>query len=234
MAQGFLHERLVMQDRSRLDPDTNYCISPYKTATTFVANLFEGARTRHEPLHYLTLKNIDDPRFLVRRKRYLRLDLESSGFLSLAAQSLLGECVGRKALLIIRDPADWICSVIDHFTAIQRSVSYNYVEELFFARIGAAGVSNFYALPDREKSHVAESLLRFWVETYRAAQQSDRCFIVRLDELGSSIERIEHNFAMKATNRAAWRRENKHRSTLDVRSLVDFTKYADDIAALGY
>jgi hypothetical protein len=234
VARSFVLKRLIMRHRSGPDPATNYCISPYKTATTFIANLFQGARAQHEPLHYLTLKNIDDSCFLSCRRRYLQLDLECSGFLSLVAPSVLQTCTRRRVLFIIRDPADWVGSVVDYFTGRDREVSYNYVEELFFSRIDAAGVSKFYALSDREKSRVAESLLRFWIKTYQAARQSDRCFSVRLDELGSNIELIEHNFEMKATNRAAWRRQNERRTKLDVRGLVDFTKYAGDIAALGY
>jgi hypothetical protein len=234
VARSFVLERLIMRQRRDPDPDTNYCISPYKTATTFIANLFAGARTCHEPLHYLTLKNIDDARFLAHRKRYLRLELESSGFLSLAAESVLGWCVGRKALFIIRDPVDWIGSVVDHFAVVDREISYNYIEDLFFARIAAAGASRFHTLDDHGKSRVAESLLRFWIRTYRGAVISDRCFVVRLEELGDKVDLIEHHFGMKATDRAARGLRNGRRGKLDLRGLVDLDKYAQDIAALGY
>lgn len=234
IVRSLLLERLIMRHRTSPDPATNYCISPYKTATTFIADMFRGSRVQHEPLHHVTLKNIDDPHFLSCRKRYLQLDLESSGFLSLVAPAVLQPSATRRALYIIRDPEDWVGSVIDYFTGLSRHVGYNYIEELYFRRIGAAGVSRFYDLCEQDQSRVAQSLLRFWIETYRAAHQSDRCFIVRLDELAGSIERIEHHFEMSATNRAAWRRANRQRRPLDVRSLVDFTRYAKDIAALGY
>ena len=62
-------------------PTTAYCISPYKTGTTFVNGLFERyCNSAHEPLQYTTLKNIDNELFLKNRSKFLKLDLECSGF----------------------------------------------------------------------------------------------------------------------------------------------------------
>ncbi|GAA4279827.1 hypothetical protein [Gaetbulibacter aestuarii] len=38
---------------------TLYCISPYKTGTTFLAACYDHSISRHEPMQYCTLKHID-------------------------------------------------------------------------------------------------------------------------------------------------------------------------------
>src|SRR5690554_1095857 len=65
--------------KASLINNTAYCISPYKTGTTYFSALFE-CKSMHEPLMYTTIRNMDDISFLLKRSDFLSIDLECSGF----------------------------------------------------------------------------------------------------------------------------------------------------------
>ena len=70
--------------KSKIERKTVYSISPYKTGTTYLASCFSEEVVKHEPLHHLSLKMLDEnfDSFFVRRMKHLNLKLECSGFMS--------------------------------------------------------------------------------------------------------------------------------------------------------
>jgi hypothetical protein len=114
--------------------DTIYCVSPYKTGTTFLIGALKraGIRAAHEPLHLTSLRFATDVDFIQRRQARLKLDIEASGFWSTRIGLLRSAQPKAQMVFVFRDPVEWIESVVAHFARVKREVQYDYVEEWFF------------------------------------------------------------------------------------------------------
>lgn len=142
--------------------NTAYCISPYKTGTTYLYELFKNnCKTAHEPLSYTTLLHIDDTLFLKKRSIFLNLDLECSGFFARRLGLLRKFAPDAPVLLLSRSPEAWIGSVINYFAQLGKRISYNYVARQIFDPICGERVEDFYTLPADKKSRLVSNLLNY-------------------------------------------------------------------------
>ena len=178
--QGHLEYRTIMKTPIREDVRTGYCISPFKTGTTFVSKVFDWKISKHEPLMFVTLKHINNDEFLQRRKSFLDIRVESSGFLSMIAERFVQLNSHEPVLFMIRNPSDWIGSMIDYAPVIQSRTRYHYAEELFWQRVGGLVTPReFHDSSPDDQAKTVENLLRFWIKTYRVALEHDNCHILR-------------------------------------------------------
>ena len=234
--QGHFEYRSIMKTPIREDVRTGYCISPFKTGTTFVARVFGREIAQHEPLMFVTLKHIDNEQFLRRRKSFLDLRIESSGFLSLIAEDFVRLNTHEPIVFMIRDPSEWIGSMIDYAPVIQARTNYHYAEELFWQRVGGLVRPRFFhdSTP-AEQAETVENLLRFWIRTYTVWLEHENCHILRLEEADESIGTLEEIFGQKATNADhANRRKNKERKPFSAWDHVTREEFAADVARFGY
>jgi len=212
-----------------------YCISPYKTGTTYVCGLFsEGNRVAHEPFHHTTLRRLSDSAFLEKRAGYLSLDLESSGFFSNRLLQLRMFAPSVPVLFMCRSPEAWIGSVINYFAQLDKQVHYNYVSRLFFDPICRFAVERFYEMSADGQRHIVQSLLGFWLDVYETAKRDPGAMIVPLEQLSDKLQSVEDFLGLKARRLGAWQRSNKTKQTFVLSDHIDPLPYRQRVAAIGY
>lgn len=214
--------------------DTVYCISPYKTGTTYFSGLFESC-CAHEPLMHATITNMDDLDFLKKRAAFLRLDLECSGFFADKLSLVREFAPGAKVIFLSRHPEDWIGSVVNYFSKIDQQLSYNYVARLIFDPICDHPVEMFYSLDEPKRQHIVEKLLEYWICVYSKAKDDDLALVVPLNEIDAYNGEIECFAGLKIVGGgSAWRRENTSKKNFTLSEYVDVKKYRENVRGLGY
>jgi hypothetical protein len=234
--RSFYERRLVMGHSDGRLIKTAYCVGPYKTGTTFVASVFSADnRVAHEPMHYTTLKMIDDPAFLRNRAHYLNLDLECSGFWAGRLHELRDIVPDARILCIMRSPASWIESVINYFCRLSESIRYNYVARLHFDEITKYPVDSFFNLPNQQQSMVVRQLADYWLRCYDQALTDERALLVRLELLSEQVDQIESFVGLKALHHAsAFKRESKNKTKINICDYIDSRAYSKEFARFGY
>lgn len=216
---------------------TAYCISPYKTGTTYMSGLFKDTcKTAHEPLQFTTLLNINNVDFLKNRAKYLNLDIECSGFFANRLSLVREFAPTAPVLFLIRSPEDWIGSVVNYFAKIGEQVSYNYIDHMFFEPICGASVAKFYSFPLIKQSSMVSRLLQYWINVYSKALNDPRALVIPLENIDEHLMEIEDFFEQKVkTDRSKiWRRENKDKKQFYLSDYIDLNLYKEDISILGY
>jgi len=214
---------------------TSYCASPYKTGTTFVAGLFEpGNKVAHEPIHYTTLRHIDDVAFLAARRHGLSLDLESSGLFAHRLKVLRLSAPDSPVLLVYRPFVEWAESLINYLTELSGRVGVNYVARHVFDDVLSIPIETFAKVTTAEKTRAVEGLFDYWIECYLWGLADDRSMIVRLRDVEQRIQSIATFLCIDAPeNRKVWRRSNDNKRQLGVADIVndfgDMRERIDDL-----
>ena len=220
----------------KVKPNTAYCISPYKTGTTYITGLFKNScRAAHEPLQYTTLLNIDHVEFLKKRARYLNLDIECSGFFANRLSQLRKFAPDAPVLFLSRAPEAWIGSVVNYFSKLGARVTYNYVARMIFDPICDGRIEDFYALPPMKQATMVTALLQYWIRVYAEAGNDTKALIIPLERVDEYLMKIEEFFGHKAkAGIEVWKRENRDKKQFFLGDYVDLSLYKKDIRALGY
>ena len=225
----------IRKTRSAANRVTHYCISPYKTATTYVSNIFSEYRVAHEPLHYVTLRHIDDVKFLRRRRAYLDLDLECTGAFCESIPIMREAFPEARFLFIIRHPQSWIQSTLNYYENFFPGINYIYLSSLFYKKHGVANVDRFFQIDEESRVRTVKSLLEMWLRVYQAARRDTNSLIIKLEEIDSRLGDIESFLGMKSANaERAWRHKGKLTQKISLADYVDLDPYRADVAELGY
>jgi len=214
----------------------SYCVSPYKTGTTYLASLFkQGHRAAHEPLHFVTLHRRDDVRFLARRHRALDLDLECSGFLALSQRELRAAVGDVPFVYLNRDPRRWIRSVLGHFDMLREAVSYNFVARRFFDPLCGEHIDQFHRLDHQARARVSTRLLSMWTECFRVARADPRTLVVRLEDLDDRLAEVEDHIGLRAGRPERARKRTARRTfDFDLNDHVDLSEWRGPLEEAGY
>ncbi len=122
-ARSTIQYLMVMLSNKGPDRKTAYCISPFKSGTTYFAGLFsEASKSEHEPLMHATLSNINNEVFMKKRAGYLNLDLECSGFFAGKLEVLRRISPDAKVIYLTRHPEEWIGSVVNYFSRLGKKL----------------------------------------------------------------------------------------------------------------
>ncbi|WP_336175051.1 hypothetical protein [Alloalcanivorax xenomutans] len=216
--------------------NTAYCISPYKSGTTYFSGLFsEKSKSNHEPFMYTTIRNMDDTSFLVKRARWLDLDLECSGFFAGKLQVLRSFAPESPVIFLSRHPETWIGSVVNYFSQLKGKVSYNYVARLIFDPLCDYPVDEFYDLEDDKKKKIVENLIEYWISIYLEAELDPLSIIVPLDEVDSRLKDISQFLGLPyAPPSEVWKRENRKKKEFSLSDYVDINEYEESVQRFGY
>lgn len=188
------YKTIVMFSRLylKVEPSTAYCISPYKTGTTYMTGLFKNTcKAAHEPLQYTTLLNMDNVEFLKKRARYLNLDIECSGFFANRLACLREFAPNAPVLFLSRSPEAWIGSVVNYFSKLGERVSYNYVTRMVFDPICEGHIEDFYTSTPMKQAAMVTGLLDYWISVYTEARNDPKTLIVPLEKDDEHIIEIE-------------------------------------------
>ncbi len=213
-----------------------YCISPYRSGTTYISRLFApNHRVRHEPLRFITLKQLDNPAFLAQRARFLNLDLESSGCFANRLAVLRRFAPDAPVLFLSRDPEIWIGSILNYFPTLSRRIHYNYIARLFFDPICHVPIDRFYTLTPPYQERLVRSLLEFWLSVYETASKDPNVLMIPIDTLDERIAEVESFFGLKAMRHTNIdRNANPNKRPLIIRDHLNVETYRHRVAALGY
>ncbi|MEM1340740.1 MAG: hypothetical protein AAGF68_00375 [Pseudomonadota bacterium] len=162
-------------------------------------------------MHAITLRRIDDDAFLAARRAYLDLDLECSGFLSLHAKDIMARWPDCRFIMLARQPTKWAQSILKYFSKDDfRRMHYNYVEQYFFERIGAKGISHYQELSEARKQAIFEALIAYWIQVYTAGMAAPNCLVVPLDNLPACASQIADHLGMEPVfHPDTWRRASR-------------------------
>ncbi len=226
----------VLLAKDKEYPSTAYCISPYKSGTTYLSGLFSSvAKSAHEPMMYATLKNINNKNFMRKRGVYLNLDLECSGFFAGKIEMLRAIAPQAKILYLSRHPEQWIGSVVNYFAALRGKVSHNYVARLVFDPICEWPVDKFYDLEVGAQRHIVLKLMEFWIEVYRQGMSDDQSMVIPLKEVDDRIHEVSEFLGLPAVVPGnAWKRENSRKKNFVLSDYLDLSDYVERVKSLGY
>jgi len=150
---------------------TIYCISPYKTGTTFLSSGFNENVAPHEPLHYFSLKglNQDFHSTFIKRLNYLNLKLEVSGFLSLYVDKLIGNHLIEELqfISILRKPSSWVTSAINYWSDL--GTNYDYINEFYWKERVGVDLVNFKNKNKEEQNRLLNLMGDFYLNYTEAS-----------------------------------------------------------------
>lgn len=232
--RSWFEYRRVIVSRERSFPKTLYCISPYKTGTTYFSGLFE-CKSMHEPLMYTTINYMNDSDFLSKPSGFLSLDLECSGFFADKLPLVRKFAPNSKVIFLSRHPEAWIGSVVNYFAKLDDKVSYNYVARLIFDPICNYPIENFYSLASGQQSHVAKKLVEYWIKVYSSGAEDDHSLLIPLDQLDERLTEVEEFTGLKAKRSGdIWKRENQDKKGFKLTDYIDPHPYSEAVRRLGY
>ncbi len=219
-----LRNRLLVTLAPSKRAATAYCISPYKTGTTYIHNLFrQTCRSEHEPLHYETLKWMGHENFLRKRSSYLNLDFEASGFFAGKIDLLRQISPNAPILLIFREFDAWVESFINYFTELSCAVSYNYPLRIWFDRITIYPVDRFFHLSPEHQDAVLTSLWKYWLKAYEDAIGRDDVLIADLKSMDEDLPKIAEflNLPAPAPGPDELKRIHNKKQKIDIQKHLD-------------
>jgi len=231
--RAFIESILVNISVFKKRKGTVYCIGPYKSGTTYFSQLFH-CKSLHEPMQYTTIKNINNSDFLLKRKNFLDLDLECSGFFADRLALVKMFAPEAKIIYLSRHPEVWIGSVVNYFHKINDITSYNYIARLIFDPICGHPVDNFYNLSPLEQREVVVALIEYYIKIYSKAQKDENTLVVPLDKIKEQIIEIELWTGLKSKHNDPWKRENSDKRSFKLVDYIDISLYTESVRGLGY
>ncbi|WP_143542349.1 hypothetical protein [Robiginitalea sediminis] len=169
MKAYWISRNWVRENDKILNNKTVYCISPYKTGTTFLASSFDDAVSMHEPLHFTSIRKLNENfgKYFVRRLNSLDLKLECSGFLSAYVEELAKDPVARELtyICVLRKPSAWATSVVNHHQVVKEGRQHFFWgNELFWKEHVGVDLANFFHFNDTEKQQLVENLISYYMD----------------------------------------------------------------------
>lgn len=195
---------------------TVYCISPYKTGTTFLATNFQKKVSAHEPCQYLSLIEFENDFdvFFIKRLNFLNLKLECSGFLSAYVEELVAHDLTKNLnyISIIRDPSSWITSVVNYWSRLKH-LNFDYIDQLFWQKKVGVSFVRFTEKSDREKRYIIDRAIDFYLtftqNTFRFANIT-HVEIQSLEEYAN--EELAPSINASVVAGRAFKRQNKKKA----------------------
>lgn len=182
------------------------CLGNFKTGTVSIAAIL-GSKLygQHEPDAYLycqqwlKLKNreIDTQEwidFLKSRFHSLRLDYESSGFLTIESDSLINIFPKTKFILTIRHPKSWVKSFLRHILNNRKRLDYHYWEPAFLYYFSDTVFPKEEQVLADLNLFPLRSLLNYWLESNESVLKhipDEQLLLIETSELSGSLNKIE-------------------------------------------
>lgn len=215
--QSFVSYVRIPQLRSKIDRKTVYCISPYKTGTTYLSNCFRQEISKHEPLHHLSLKalEINFNSFFARRMKHLNLKLECSGMWSAYIKELVENEISRdlEYICVLRPPSAWVSSVINHWHKTMAIYKYEFTNELFWKKKVDVDLYEFQIGVDTKKNQeIINKLIRFYMDFTKNTRLLNNVTYIKLKEIDNNLSIIESLINENSTDeqtRSKWKGKDK-------------------------
>ena len=178
--------------------NTVYCISPYKTGTTYLASCFRPEISQHEPFHHASLKYLDKnfDRFFTNRMNRLNLKLECSGFWSAYIDELYENEIARdlKYLWILRPPSSWVTSLINYYHRRDSLLyfKFDFVVDLFWKRKIGIDLREFTIGANTKKNQeLINNLIQVYLDWTRKTTLLKNVIYIKIKEIDKYLSLVE-------------------------------------------
>ncbi len=210
--------------------NTVYTISPYRTGTTFIASSYGGKISKHQPFHFLSLRelNRDFDQFFVKRLNTLNLKLECSGFWSAYVDKLAEHPVAKELVYIcvLRDPSSWITSAVNYYHRPKDKINFDYPNELFWKAIVGVDMRAFTYMKEDKRQSMIEKLIDYYFKYTKSTLKLRNVIYVHLKDLDRFLHVLDTILDERHNLQASFRRQNKNKSYLYKNEDLD-TRYKD-------
>jgi hypothetical protein len=175
---------------------TVYCISPYKTGTTYLAGCYAKEVSAHEPLDYLSLKQLDKNfnDIFIRRLNTLNLKFECSGFFSAYIDELAAHPIAKDLnfVVILRSPSSWITSTVNFWAKIGKDKHHFHIDnELFWKKKIGIDLNMLLHVSEKERALVLEKLIDFYMGFTKKTQKLNNVYYIQLKEIDSYLPALD-------------------------------------------
>ncbi|MBN4070067.1 hypothetical protein JYT76_00115 [Olleya sp. AH-315-F22] len=212
-----LSTKMVFSGSEIVNHKTVYCISPFKTGTTYLSSCFNPEMSKHEPIHYLSYKNLDKDfdSFFIKRLNYLNLKLECSGHWSAYINELAHNEIAKDLdyICILRSPSSWVTSVINHWHMLcKKKHSFNFANELFWKqKVGVDLFAFKIGIESKKNQEIIEGLIRFYFDFTKNTSLLNNITYIKLKEIDKDLPLVESLIHEDSTNNKRWKREAKEK-----------------------
>ena len=207
--------KINSEDSNQLKQRTVYCISPYKTGTTYLASCFSSNVSRHEPIHFISYKSLDKDfdKYFVKRLNYLNLKLECSGSWSAYINELASNEVAKELeyICVFRSPSSWVTSVINFWNKPSMLKFYFDIPlEFFWKQKVGVNLREFeFGVHSEKNQEIIDKLIDFYFRFTKNTALLNNMTYIRLKDLNGSLPLVESLINEKADVEESWQRANK-------------------------
>jgi len=171
---------------------TTYCISPYKTGTRYLTGCYRNEVSAHEPMHFLSLRELDKnfDEFFIKRLNTLNLKLECSGFFSAYIDEIAANPLAKDLnyIIILRSPSSWITSAVNYWDYLGKTgLQYRYPNLLFWMNKVGVNLELLLSASEKDKIKGLEKLADFYMNFTQKTQQLNNVHYVKIDEIDSFL-----------------------------------------------
>lgn len=217
---------MTKEDSKILGHRTIYCISPYKTGTTYISTCFNNDIALHEPMQYasLTELNKDFDALFLKRLNTLNLKLECSGFWSGYIDELAKHKFAKDLtyICVVRRPSSWVTSVVNYWSRSRHVLErYDFINDLFWKPKAGVDIRTILSSDEVDREASIKKLLDFYMDFTRQTRKLDGVVYIHLNELRDYMPAIGDLIDEKPNFDSAWRRENKGKSFVYVNPEID-------------
>lgn len=196
---------------------TVYCISPFKTGTTYLTTAFDRKVSDQKSMLYLSMTEFekDFDGFFLRRLNSLNLKLESSGFFSAYINELASNPVAKELdyICILRSPSSWITSVINFWALPQfQERKFEYITECFWKPKVGVDILNVLDSNNQLKDNQAiNKLMKFYFEYTENTKKLKNMHYVGMKELETFLPTVGKMIGEVPNVQDAWQRKAKEK-----------------------
>ncbi|WP_178988456.1 hypothetical protein [Winogradskyella schleiferi] len=218
--------KIINSDKELKNNNTVYCISPYKTGTTYLASCFNSTISQHEPIHYFSLKHLDQDfdSLFGKRLNYLNLKLECSGFWSVYLDELANHEIAKdlQYICVLRLPSKWINSVINYWYDPELEFSFDMVNELFWKpKVGVDLRSFDFGIETEHNEQIIERLIEYYFDFTRKTALLKNIKYIRLKHLDQNLSSVGSLIKESYNKNNSWQRKAKRKIFVYNNDLID-------------
>ncbi len=219
--------KMMFSNSKKANLKTVYCISPYKTGTTYLSSSFKPEISQHEPIHYTSYKVLDRDfdKYFTKRLNYLDLKLECSGSWSAYIEELANNKVAKdlEYICVLRSPSSWITSVINYWNKTNMlKFHFDIPLEFFWKHKVGVDLRAFdFKEDNKENQEIIDKLIKFYFDFTEKTKLLKNVTYIDLKDIGESIPKVEELIDEKAAVKDSWKRENKKKQFIYKNDSID-------------
>ncbi|MBV7268008.1 hypothetical protein [Winogradskyella luteola] len=219
--------KMMFSNSKKANRKTVYCISPYKTGTTYLSSSFNPEISQHEPIHYTSYKVLDRDfdKYFAKRLNYLDLKLECSGSWSAYIEEMANNKVAKdlEYICVLRSPSSWITSVINYWNKTNMlKFHFDIPLEFFWKHKVGVDLRAFdFKKDNKENQEIIDKLIKFYFDFTEKTKLLKNVTYIDLKDIGDSIPKVEELIDEKAAVKDSWKRENKKKQFIYKNDSID-------------